>query len=142
MGGNTFPQRPHLYLGIEAVLRKHFGKVLSYDYNRDHEDHFHFDNGTSVGFKKAAKSHVIFVQNAVALVFQVAIGRDGVWGPQTEAAVNKVRGDLGIGGLSTKANWLEFLDAIAENALANEKAIDDDVIVTEPDRCECCGRPI
>src|SRR5918996_1587969 len=88
---NSFPARPQLYLGIEAVLRKHFGTVLSYDYNKAHQDHFHFDNGTAVGFKQAAKSHVIFLQNVVAFAYGSRIGRDGVWGPETESAVKALR---------------------------------------------------
>jgi len=115
---NTFRERPQLYLGIEAVLRKHFGTVLTYDYNKDHEDHFHFDNGTPVGFKQAAKSHVIFIQNVIALVYGTRIGRDGVWGPGTEAALRELRQRLGIGPLSSLPNWLAFLDAIAADAMA------------------------
>lgn len=115
---DTFPQRPQIYLGIEAVLRKHFGTVLSYDYNRAHEDHFHFDNGTSVGFKQAAKSHVIFVQNVVSLVYGSPIGRDGVWGPNTDGALRDLRRRHGIGALSVTANWLALLDAVAGDALA------------------------
>lgn len=114
---NTFPQRPQLYLGIEAVLRKHFGTVLSFDYNRAHEDHFHFDDGTQTGFKAAAKSHVIFIQNVIALVYGTAIGRDGVWGPNTEAALRTLRTRLGIGSISDRNNWRALLDAIADEAM-------------------------
>ena len=118
---NTFPQRPQIYLGMEAILRKHFGTVLTYDYNRAHEDHFHFDDGTAVGFKVAAKSHVIFIQNAVAFVYGRSISRDGVWGPTTESALRTLRTELGVGPLSTAGNWLAFLDAIADDALALDK---------------------
>lgn len=118
---NTFPQRPQLYLGIEAVLRKHFGTVLSYDYNRAHEDHFHFDNGTATGFKSAAKSHVIFIQNVIALVYGSAISRDGLWGPETESALRTLRTQLGIGAISTLANWIALLDAISEEAMALDR---------------------
>lgn len=118
---NTFPARPQLYLGIEAILRRHFGTVLSYDYNKAHEDHFHFDNGTAVGFKSAAKSHVIFLQNVIALVYGSRIGRDGVWGPETENAVKALRTQLGVGPLSDTANWLAFLDKVADEAMTQDK---------------------
>lgn len=118
---NTFPQRPQLYLGIEAVLRKHFGTVLSYDYNRAHEDHFHFDNGTATGFKSAAKSHVIFIQNVIALVYGSAISRDGLWGPETEGALRTLRNQLGIGAIATLANWTALLDAIADEAMSLDR---------------------
>ena len=118
---NTFPQRPQLYLGIEAVLRKHFGTILSYDYNQAHEDHFHFDNGTALGFKSAAKSHVIFVQNVLALVYGRAISRDGLWGPETEGALRTLRTQLGIGAVTTLANWIALLDAIADEAMTLDR---------------------
>lgn len=118
---NTFPQRPQLYLGIEAILRKHFGTVLAYDYNRAHEDHFHFDNGTPTGFKTAAKSHVIFIQNVIALIYGSAIGRDGVWGGETERALRALRTELGIGPISTLANWLALLGKIADEGMTLDK---------------------
>jgi len=118
---DTFPQRPQLYLGIEAVLRKHFGTVLSYDYNQAHQDHFHFDNGTATGFKTAAKSHVIFIQNVIALVYGSAISRDGLWGPETDSALRTLRAQLGIGAVNTLANWIALLDAIADEAMALDR---------------------
>ena len=119
----SFPQRPQLYLGIEAVLRRTFGTVLSYDYNPLHHDHFHFDNGTGVGFKQAAKSHVIFVQNVIALVYGVRVDRDGVWGGETDLALKALRARLGIGPISVAANWLAFLDKVADDAMALDKGL-------------------
>jgi hypothetical protein len=119
----SFPARPQLYLGIEAVLRKYFGTVLSYDYNKAHEDHFHFDNGTAVGFKQAAKSHVIFVQNAIALVYGVRIGRDGVWGGETDIALKALRARLGIGPISVAANWTAFLEKVADEAMGLDRGL-------------------
>ncbi|MXO90800.1 extensin family protein [Pontixanthobacter aquaemixtae] len=139
---DTFPQRPQLYLGIEAILRRHFGTVLSYDYNRAHQDHFHFDNGTSVKFKSAAKSHVIFLQNVISLIYQTPIGRDGVWGPQTDGEVRALRSRLGIGPISDTSNWKALLEAIAKDALENEKATTGDLEVLEPEFCLTCGQLI
>ncbi len=123
---DTFPERPFLYLAIESLLRKHVGTVLNFDYNAAHEDHFHFDNGTSVGFKPHARSHALFVQHALHKLFNQDIGSsgvDGVYGPDTEYALNNVRRQLGIGGLSQKANWLAFLDVCAVEALTSESSI-------------------
>lgn len=119
----SFPQRPQLYLGIEAVLRRTFGTVLSYDYNRAHEDHFHFDNGTGVGFKQAAKSHVIFVQNVIALVYGSRIGRDGLWGGETDGALKALRERLGVGPISTASNWKSFLDKVADDAMTLDRDV-------------------
>ncbi len=123
---DTFPQRPFLYLAIEAVLRRYFGTVLNYDYNAAHEDHFHFDNGTSVKFKRDARSHVVFLQHCLVKLFNQNIGQsgvDGVYGGDTEAALNRARRDLGIGGLSNVENWRNFLQACATAALESESGI-------------------
>ncbi len=141
----TFPQRPQLYLGIEAVLRRHFGTVLSYDYNRAHQDHFHFDNGTPVKFKSAAKSHVIFIQNVIALVYQTRVGRDGVWGPETERELKTLRQRLGIGALSEVANWKAFLTRVAQDAMAQEKGTVAEPVPAAPAAprlCHSCGQPL
>lgn len=122
---DTFPQRPHMYLAIEAVLRRHFGTVLSYDYNAAHEDHFHFDDGTAIGFNTMSKSRVQFVQNVIFFVYHFQIGRDGVWGPETSGLTTRLRRDLGIGGFSSKVNWLDFLSRVASDALDLEAAIPD-----------------
>lgn len=123
---DTFPDRPFLYLAIEAVLRQYFGTVLNYDYNAAHEDHFHFDNGTSVKFKRDARSHVLFLQHCLVKLFNQSVGQsgvDGVYGGDTEAALNRARQESGIGGLSNKDNWLDFLRACATAALENEQGI-------------------
>ena len=128
-GGNwvadTFPVRPHLYLAIESILRRHFGTVLSYDYNAAHQDHFHFDNGRAPGFKINAKSHVIYLQNVIFFVYDIPIGRDGVWGPETSGAATDLRKELGIGPFSDLANWMEFLSRAAADALERELGIPD-----------------
>lgn len=115
---DTFPSRPVLYLAIESILRLNFGTVLSYDYNAAHEDHFHFDNGTTPRFKRDAKSHVIYLQNALVFIYGIRVGRDGVWGPETRDASDIVRGELGIGGFSDKENWFAFCRATSQAAMA------------------------
>ncbi len=123
---DTFPQRPFLYLAIEAVLRIHFGTVLNYDYNAAHEDHFHFDNGTNVGFKRAARSHVLFLQHSLTKLFDKDVGTagvDGVYGDDTEAALTDALNDLGIGTITNTGNWETFLRACCAEALALETQI-------------------
>lgn len=139
---NTFPQRRQIYLGMEAVLRRYFGVVLAYDYNRAHEDHFHFDDGLAPGLSTRAKSHVIFLQNVVTFVYHTPVGRDGVWGSETSEAVVTVRRELGIGGLSELANWKQFLSRVAVDAFKNEAGRVGDVVIPEPEVCHCCGQVI
>jgi len=122
----TFPLRPYLYLAIEACLRQHFGTVLNFDYNAAHEDHLHFDNGTSVKFKRDAKSHVLFLQHTLEKLFNKSVGSagiDGVMGGDTEAAMRQTLNELNIGGLSNKDNWIRYLRVCANTALDLEKSI-------------------
>lgn len=108
------------YFGIEAILRRHFGIVLDYLYNRDHWDHFHIDDSVSVDFSTSAKSKVLFLQGALVFVFGLSIGPtgiDGQWGDNTQTAVDKALAKLGItGSIFSKNVWLEFLKGTAEEA--------------------------
>jgi hypothetical protein len=119
----SFPQRPYLYLAIEAHLRMQFGTVLNYDYNADHRDHLHFDNGTSVKFDRMSKSRVTFLQHSLNYIFGASVSADGVWGPGTEAATRAVLQQLGLGTLGDVNNWLSFLTFVSEEALQAEMAI-------------------
>ncbi len=56
----NYPTDRHLYLGIEAVLRKHFGTVLNYHYNLDHRDHLHLDSGGEIGFSRPQNQKYFF----------------------------------------------------------------------------------
>lgn len=112
-----FPDEPHFYLAVEAVLRRHFGLVLAYDYNPAHEDHLHIDDSRTPGFRRDARSHTIFVQNLLTYVYDVPVLRDGVWGPQTEAVHRDLREELGVGPFSRKECWLTFCQHAAEHAL-------------------------
>jgi hypothetical protein len=123
---STFPERPFIYLAIEACLRMSFGTVLNHDYNAAHKDHLHFDNGTAVRFKRDARSHALFVQHTLVRLFNHDVGPagfDGVFGPDTEAALTRVRSDLGIGGLSEVVNWKAYLRVCMETALDFEQNI-------------------
>ncbi|MEM1078667.1 MAG: extensin family protein [Pseudomonadota bacterium] len=117
---DTFPSRPLIYIGIEAILRQHFGTVLSYQYNAAHRDHFHFDNGRAVGFRRDARSHTLFLQNSFKYLFDEMLGIDGVYGPETASVERRVRAELGVGGLSNRANWLDYLGTCVELALNRE----------------------
>jgi len=121
----SFPDDPPFYLAIEAVIRRKFGTVLNYDYNAAHQDHIHLDDSTGVGFSRMSKSRVIFLQNAISFVYGNPIGRDGVWGPETNGAERTVREELGLSGFSDVDNWLSFLETTTQRAFeeaANREA--------------------
>lgn len=114
---NTFPNEPHLYLAIESTLRRYFGTVLTFDYDRAHEDHIHFDDGTRPGFDRMSRSRVIYLQNALSFAHGLSVERDGVWGPETHHAVNTIRDELQLGGFGSGDNWDKFLDETANKSL-------------------------
>lgn len=110
-------QKPHLYLAVESIIRKHFGTVLAYNYNAAHQDHFHLDTGTAVGFQKMSKSRVEYLQASLLYVHGYQIGVDGVWGPSTDATVKAALQDLGINGnLGMTNTWAEYLTLTASRA--------------------------
>lgn len=111
----NFPTDQNYYLGVEAVLRKHFGVVLDYNYNAAHRDHFHIDDSVSVGFSRA-RSHTLFMQAVCSHIFGKSFrgGVDGAFGSGTQGALDEVCAELGVATpLTVLANWNNFLDAVA-----------------------------
>jgi len=108
------------YFGVEAVLRKHFGTVLDYLYNRAHWDHFHIDDGQPVGFSPGSVSIVCFLQASLVYVFDLSVGAsgiDGIYGPNTKAALQKALSQLEINGsINDIRVWLQFLTDVAKKA--------------------------
>jgi Fungal chitosanase of glycosyl hydrolase group 75/Extensin-like protein C-terminus/Bacterial Ig domain len=111
------------YFGVEAILKKHFGVVLDYEFNADHRDHFHLDDSRKVDFDPGATSKVVFLQGALVHVMGLSIGStgiDGDFGPSTQNALATALGQLRItGSINTRAVWLEFLSKIAAKAFGN-----------------------
>jgi len=113
-----YPTDQKLYLGVEAVLRKHFGTVLNYLYNSDHHDHLHADDRSEVGFVRSSKARVLFVQAALTHVLDVPVGIDGAYGSETEGGLRRAFARLGLtGDIATREVWLEFLTRITSEAL-------------------------
>lgn len=94
------------YLRIEATLRKHFGTVLNYDYNRAHQDHWHCDLGTNTTWR-AVTSQVKFVQRALNEIWRETLTVDGQFTQATQDAARRAGYDL-----SQESNWQRFLDNI------------------------------
>jgi hypothetical protein len=108
---------PYLYLGIESILRKHFGTVLSYLYSPTHHDHIHIDIGTEVGFNPKSKPRVLFLQAALTHIFDLKVTIDGFYGRQTKTAVNELlRLEELNGKLSDQTIWLKLLSRTSERA--------------------------
>jgi len=119
---NNYPADSHFYLGVEAVLRKHFGTVLNYNYNVAHHDHLHIDEGGVIGFNSASRSATLFVQDALSKLLDIPTAVDGVYGSQTERNIKQGLEQLNITGLITTAQvWLDFLTHLADLAFAKER---------------------
>lgn len=127
-----YPEDRPFYLAVEAILRKHFGTVLNYEYNRDHEDHLHVDDGTEPGFVARHKSRVLFLQMALAHVFNRSVTIDGFAGPETNTAATEVLLQLELAERGEVDNeqrlhqtlddvWLSLLDRTAETGFARER---------------------
>ena len=110
------------YFGVEAILRKHFGLVLDYLYNRPHWCHFHFDDGRPINFNRV-KSQVLFLQGSLVNVFGLSVGTagiDGHWGLNTERALNQALSQLGISGsINNLEVWKQFLTGTAKRAFGS-----------------------
>lgn len=100
-----------LYLGIESFLRKHCGIVLNYYYNTSHQDHWHIDDSMPPEFMGQSKSQILYIQLCLSYLYNQPVVIDGIWGPQTNGALNQVLHHLKIvGGFAQTENWQQFLD--------------------------------
>lgn len=124
------------YFGVEAILKKHFGVVLDYEFNADHRDHFHLDDSRNVDFDPGAISKVVFLQGALVHVMGLSVGSSGIdgdFGTATRSALNTALSQLSIAGsISTRAVWLDFLSKIAATAFGTVANLSKDIEINEP----------
>jgi len=103
----------HLYLAVEAAIRRHFGTVLGILHNRQHWNHYHIDPGTKVGFWTegfGATTRITFLQAVLKDIWGHYVGKlDGDYGPKSKAAVAAVRKELALGPLENPTAWSQFL---------------------------------
>lgn len=112
----NFLHQKELYLGIESFLRKHFGIVLNYRYP-NHKDHWHVDVSVPVDYNTSSKSETLYLQMALKYIYHKEVLIDGIWGRQTNGAVNEVFQRLNINTpITTKTNYLQFLDLTGQIA--------------------------
>ncbi|MPZ87394.1 MAG: hypothetical protein GEU81_04835 [Nitriliruptorales bacterium] len=115
----NYPSDSRFYLGVESILRRHCGTVLDYHYNAAHRDHMHIDAGTTVGFTTGSPSRVKYVQATLGAIYGRAVVIDGLYGPQTDGAINAVLAQQGLAGpLTNVTHWRAFLLRTARLGLA------------------------
>jgi hypothetical protein len=112
-----YPTDRPFYIGINAHLFLYFSQVLAYHYP-NHRDHFHVDFNFSKTFRPESNAQTFFVQACLRYLFHADIGRtgierdgvDGIAGPDTRQALEKVLKQIGIGSsLRTAISWKRFL---------------------------------
>jgi hypothetical protein len=109
------------YFGIEAVLRRHFGVVLDYEYNAPHRDHFHVDDSQSLLFRTTSRSKVRSLQGMLNHVWGQNVDEDGDWGDQTAGAVSAVLTEVGLPGpITNQEQWLLLMKKTAEQAFGTQ----------------------
>ncbi len=110
----NYPDDARFYIAIEAILRRHFGTVLQYEYNRAHRCHWHVDSGSPVGFYPKSRSRTLFVQSALTHIYERPVTIDGIYGPHTQANVKDalwaMKNSFSIKHNGTLSSvWQEFL---------------------------------
>lgn len=126
---NNYSSDKAAYLGVESVLRKYFGTVLNHKYNSAHKCHWHFDDGTNVGFR-TARSVILYLQMSLNEVFKInkRLVVDGDYGDNTRDGVRQALKDCGLVNetdissnskldQALKDNWMAFLDEAAKRGL-------------------------
>jgi hypothetical protein len=120
-----YPTDRVFYLGINAHLFLYFTQVLSYHYPR-HDDHFHVDFNFSAKYRPDSNAQTFFVQACLKYIFDQKLGTtgiendgvDGIYGTDTEKALEKVLGILKIDKITTVSGWKKFLIECRTQAFA------------------------
>lgn len=94
------------YLGIEAVIRKHFGVVLDYWYNAKHRDHWHIDDTNNILPFTFKRSHTVFIQACLQYLGHY-VDIDGCFGVKTSELYDSV---ISVRKDSLLNDWLIFLN--------------------------------
>jgi len=114
--GSSLVTTRRLYWGTVASLNYHFAYVLHYNYNAEHDNHVHADNGVSGSgnsrFTSGSSTQNKFVQSTLNYIWGYSTSIDGRWGPQTDSNSRKALARAGVSGsLTSQANWLAFCRA-------------------------------
>lgn len=105
----NFHTNPRLYLGIEAILRRHFKTVLSFHYDVLHRDHIHVQFDGPPALQMYARSNVLFLQAVATYLYNEPLEIDGKLGMQTSRFVQA--------HVPEKQGYLRWLQELAMEAL-------------------------
>jgi hypothetical protein len=123
--------RRRKYFGLVAQCRLVVGTVLTGWYLPDpsHQNHIHFDNGVPFVPLRTTDPNITtdpsHVQAACNILNGESLAIDGVWGPETEDAYNRLRAKLKVECTDPKTNAADatlFLGLIAKTGLKGKLA--------------------
>lgn len=113
-------QHRRWYLGLAAQCRLVVGTVLTAWYNSDHQNHIHIDNGSGfVPVQTGWRSDTVLIQAVCNIMVGDGTTIDGVWGPNTETAYQRLKTQMGVCG-NPKTNAADaglFFGLIAQAGL-------------------------
>lgn len=105
------PKRRRRYWALAAVMRSHSAFLLHGEYNAEHRDHLHSDNGGTFPFAASSEATVKLVQAICRHVFGFAeVAIDGDFGPKSKAAVAAAMTKLELtGDITNPSQFKRFL---------------------------------
>lgn len=113
------------YLATDAICRRWARYTLDGYYNSAHSDHIHFDmGGLPERFSTSSRSDTVFIQSCCNDFNSAGISVDGIWGPNTSAAYEALKSQLGTSGdpkTSTSA-YRNLLAEITKRGYADQSA--------------------
>jgi len=118
---SKFTEQPILYLAVESCLRLYNGTILDYFYNKYHRDHLHIQDDNRDVFLPSSASQTFYLQAVLNFIYGEDLGIDGVYGPITYEATQRVFDalDLDMGQIS--GHWHRFLKLTAQEAVKKLK---------------------
>ncbi|CAN5580676.1 hypothetical protein BH20ACT2_BH20ACT2_09550 [soil metagenome] len=116
---DNYESDKRFYMGVAATCNQFFKYSLDWNYNSAHHNHIHFDKSIKPSeFTTNSASQVKFVQASINNVWGEAVTIDGVWGPQTAAAVRRVLDRTGDDGdLTDWQSWQGYCDRTARRGM-------------------------
>ena len=100
------------YWALAALCRSVSSFILHAEFNADHEDHIHQDDGGSVAFNAGSRSTVKLVQSVCNEIFDRSprLVVDGTFGSKTQQAIEAALDTVHLeGSLTDTGTWRQFL---------------------------------
>jgi hypothetical protein len=104
--------RRQRYWGLAALIRSRSAYVLHGDYNPDHRDHIHQDNGGPLAFTTGSEATVKLAQAICNEIYGTSprLVVDGDFGSSSQAALRKAMQHVRLeGDVTDLAQWRRFL---------------------------------